>query len=337
MSIVIRGSACLGGFGNSVDDLLRGLEKSPSVDHEDVRVAKVDISLLKNYLPPRSLRQMDDFTKMSVLCAFQALEAAGIDPLGVHRDEQHRFGIILASGYGPASPTFAFLDSILQHGELMSSPLAFSRSVHNIPAATLSMLLGWSGPCSTVCQTDCPVSAGLLLADDWLWERKVDMVLFGAADETTPLLASVSKRLAARNAARFPTVEQRRSCLPLGEGAAFFCCEPAAGGLSASSPTITRIAVQARTLPDKGRFPHADFVLPRSLPLSVSGRVPSQMLDCAMVHCAEHAYGNIPVAQAMDMALAVRTLGNGAEAWGCLAYGEHFSGYVQLEIARPAP
>jgi hypothetical protein len=92
--------------------------------------------------------------------------------------------------------------------------------------------------------------------------------------------------------------------------------------------------MQARTLPGKGRFPHEDFALPPSLPLSVSGRVPSRVPDCATVHCAERAFGNIPVAQAMDMALAVRVLDDGAEeVWGCLAYGEHFSGYVQLEIA----
>jgi 3-oxoacyl-[acyl-carrier-protein] synthase II len=321
-----------------VDALPRGLQSSFPAGQENARAAKADVSPLKNYLPPRSLRQLDYFTKMSVLCAFQALEAAGISPPGASRDEQRRFGIILASGYGPASPTFGFLDSILQYGELMASPLAFARSVHNIPAATLSLLLGWSGPCSTVCQTDCPVSAGLLLADDWLREGKADMVLFGAADETTPLLASVSKRLAARNAARLPTVEQRRGRLPLGEGAAFFCCAPAAGGHLVASPTITRIEMRARIPPEKGLFPHEDFALPRFLPLSVSGRVPARVLDRATVHCAEHAYGNIPVAQAMDMAWAVRALGEGVEdAWGCLAYGEHFSGYVQLEIARPHP
>jgi hypothetical protein len=198
-----------------MEALMRGAPLS--VVHADGRAAAVDTSALKGKLPARALRQLDHFSRTALLCALNALEDAGISESPL-RDT----GIILASGYGPATPTFEFQDSILAYGELLASPLAFSRSVQNIPAATLAVMLHMVGPCATVCRGDFPVADALCVARQWLEEGRVERVLFGAVDELTPLLAQLT-RLRAGLRSSSAGREGLRAALPVSEGAVFFC------------------------------------------------------------------------------------------------------------------
>lgn len=175
-----------------------GMVTPPSPDEQ------CDTSALSDYLPPRKLRRMDHFTRMTLLAAHRALDDAQcLESLPAN------LGIVISTGYGPAQTTFDFLDSIIEDGAKLASPLAFSHSVHNIPAGVLSILLGTPCPQTTLCQLSSPVTTGLLTAAMWLAEGRVDTVLFGAVDETTPLLKENTARLSASSA------------LP-GEGAAFF-------------------------------------------------------------------------------------------------------------------
>ena len=149
-------------------------------------VQQIDVSLLSDYFPARSLRQCDRFSRLALLGACLALKDAKTPPANIGN-----CGVVLATGYGPTSPTLDFLDSILDHGERMASPLAFSLSVHNIPAAIVAKNLQIQGPCATVCQYESAVASGLLLAAQWLRDERVERVLFGAVDEYTDLLASI--------------------------------------------------------------------------------------------------------------------------------------------------
>lgn len=181
-------SAAAGASGPSGDSVLSG---GPALAGGPVLFRpQVDTAALANYFPPRALRQMDRFSRMALLGSCMALEDAGL-PVAA----PERCGVVLASGYGPATPTFEFLDSVLDFGEGMASPLAFSHSVTNIPAAVIARTLGVAGPCATICQFEGAVAAGLSLARTWLEEGRVDRVLFGALDETTPLLACTAERL----------------------------------------------------------------------------------------------------------------------------------------------
>jgi hypothetical protein len=213
--LAVDGMACLGSFGSGTEALLRGTPLSAV--HADGRAAAVDTSALKDKLPARALRQIDHFSRMALLCALNALEDAGIS-----ENPPRDAGIILASGYGPATPTFEFQDSILAYGELLASPLAFSRSVQNIPAATLAVTLHLVGPCATVCRGDFPVADALCVARQWLEEGRVERVLFGAVDELTPPLALLT-RLRAGLRASSAGREGLRAALPVSEGAVFFC------------------------------------------------------------------------------------------------------------------
>lgn len=163
-----------------------------------------DTKDLASFVPARRLRRIDHFTRMTLLAAHLALaEADGLETLPT------RLGIILTTGYGPSQTTFDFLDSIIEDGAPLASPLAFSHSVHNIPAGVLSLLLGTPCPQTTICQLTAPVMTGLHTAAIWLAEGRVDSVLFGAVDEVTMLLKENTARLTKND--RHP-----------GEGAAFF-------------------------------------------------------------------------------------------------------------------
>ncbi|MDR1489624.1 MAG: beta-ketoacyl synthase chain length factor [Desulfovibrio sp.] len=283
----VTGMACLGSFGTGTRDLLSAFAVLPASEFAGDRAARADTTGLTGLLPARSLRQTDHFTRMALLAVLKAVEDAQDEGGSDFSDGET--AIVVASGYGPASPTFDFLDSLLEYGETMASPLAFSHSVQNIPAATLAMRLGLTGPCATVCQWDNPVAPALVIARQWLREGRAKRVLFGAVDELTPFLEETSARLSARKAARASGAHTR---VPLGEGAVFFCLEDRDKGKCYGEIGRVELGVG-----------HADFpVLPQAV-FFASGRVPLEWAALPGAIRALPAYGNIPIAQAFNLAV----------------------------------
>lgn len=317
MKLAVEGMACLGSFGDS----LEALHKTPvrqGLDEQDSNGALVcgpraDTERLARYFPARSLRQMDHVTRMALLCACDALADAGLAAAGTSVSLPPDTGIILVSGYGPASPTLDFLDSILEHGELMASPLSFSHSVHNIPAAQIAIKLNAAGPSLSLCQLECPVTAGLLAASGWLATGKAGRVLFGAVDEHTPLLAHISGRMAEKRQSQGKT--SGRSRLFLGEGAAFFLLN--ADGNAARHGFFSQAdmwtGADERETPGK----QADGTPGRLL---LSGLIPDTLTTLRGGMVLAERYGNIPVAQAFDAAFCLSAQPGAGDAV-CLACG----------------
>ncbi|CAK7038944.1 MAG: hypothetical protein DELT_00697 [Desulfovibrio sp.] len=303
MRIAIEGCAAVGSFGFGRRAFARALETPPQPEYATGNTSvlpKADVSIVASYVQARALRQVDHFTRMALIGAFAALADAGREPEDM-RDQ----GLVVASGYGPAQMTFAFLDSIEDHGANMASPLAFSFSVHNIPAANVALKLGMAGPCATVCQFESSVASALLTAAAWLAEGRVSRVLFGAVDELTPVLAATT--------ARFTRAENSgdscgRRDLPLGEGAAFFCLSLDNGAGAAGAKAVienislrgTRQSQQETCVPEPPAIKYHSGSL-RGLP--------EPLRAAAMRRIA--AYGSIPVAQAFDMYAATLALENG--------------------------
>ena len=309
MSMVIEGYYCFGSFGE-VQDLAAAMknESLPPVTHE------TDLSALPGYFPPRTLRQCDRFSRLALLGAKRAVESAGLSPADI-RD----CGIVLASGYGPATPTFDFIDSLLDYGEGMASPLAFSISVHNIPAAIIAKNLMVVGPCATVCQFDSAVASGLLLAQGWLAEGRVERVIFGAVDEKTAVLEVIIAQLR-REREEMGCFSCRRD-LPLGEGAAFFVLakenSAGMGRIESVSLDYAPEGFAAKTSGEDLRF--------------TSGAIPGLAGDVAAIN-GNLAFGNIPVGQAFNCASALymmRESGEGKLAL-CLHYGSGIQSAVLL-------
>lgn len=313
MRMLIESHACLGSFGRDAAALLNAFAHGA----KNAWAEKADTSGLAEFYPARALRQCDHFSRMALLAAGRAFAASGMpgaekegpakglagSPAG---DMGGNLGIVLASGYGPAMPTFDFLDSILDHGEALASPLAFSLSVHNIPAAIVAKTMGISGPCATVCQFESSVASGLMLAQGWLEEGRVTKVLFGAVDEVTATLQGICAAIAAGRGADAPAP---RGKLPLGEAAVFFLLsggdEAASGARGAARGEAGTGIIDAVSL--SCVFGTDDETLPADLRFMSGAFSPAERAALGALD-GSAAYGNLPVAQALDLVLALELL-----------------------------
>lgn len=285
MRMAIEGVGVVGSFGNGLEALTESARVVLCGGALAPAAGQADTEPLKEYMPARALRRVDHFTRLTLLAAFSALSDAGLTPADLTET-----GIVLATGYGPARLTFDFLDSIIDHGPEMASPLAFSHSVHNIPAATVALTMQVTGPCTTVSQFETSVGAALLTARAWLAEGRVARVLVGAADEQTHFLQLASAAVAAgMDAAR----SGGRRHLPVGDGAVFLSLHADPG--------------RAR----RGFITDVDFngTAPTALPecpVFLSGAAgPASRTACGdTVHDLSRVYGNLPVAMAFDIAIA---------------------------------
>lgn len=287
--MAIEGVGVVGSFGTGLEALAEGARAVLCGGTLAPTVGQADTESLKEYMPARALRRVDHFTRLTLLAAFSALSDAGLTPADLTET-----GIILATGYGPARLTFDFLDSIIDHGPEMASPLAFSHSVHNIPAATVALTMQVTGPCATVSQFETSVGAALLMARSWLAEGRVARVLVGAADERTDFLEQASAAVAAgMDVAR----SGGRRRLPIGDGAVFLSLHADPG--------------RAR----RGFITHVGFneTAPTTSPecpvfLSGAGGPAGRTVCGGALHDLSRVYGNLPVAMGFDIAIASQAI-----------------------------
>jgi len=143
----------------------------------------------KEVIPARSARRLDAFSRNSLLAASLAVADAGIE-----LDDPARVGVVAATGHGPVRTTFSLLDRMIDRGDDFMSPMEFSISVHNAPAAILSSFFGVQGPCLTVTGFLLAWPQALGLAVDWISSGTVDLVIALAADEVHEVMAYVRSR-----------------------------------------------------------------------------------------------------------------------------------------------
>ena len=142
--------------------------------------AKAVNEALKTYYSPLKLRRLDAYLQTALLAAKLALEAYGEPPIDL--------GLIVCTGYGPMPATNVFMDSFLDFGPQGASPTAFSQTVHNVAASTISMFLDFQGPVLSVSQPGLACSSALVTAQSWIGQGLVKTVLFGAVDDAQPFL-----------------------------------------------------------------------------------------------------------------------------------------------------
>lgn len=276
MQLYINGYSLLGGHNLPASLLLQSVlngdqafvqsanDPAPTIATEDI----------EECFPSRSLRQLGHYERATLLGVSLALRSANIT-------DYADTAIVLATGYGPAQPTFDFLDSILNYGQTLSSPLAFSHSVQNIPAAVLAQKLSIEGPCHTVCQLNHPVATAFRLAHDILHTGLASTVLLAAIDEVTAPLRHIRQALLQE---KIDAHDVCTASLPLGENAAFFC-------LSAQ-----------RSEQSKALMTIADSSEPFDVPAFYSG--PPKYAPATMTFGAPF-YGQNPINHAVDCALAL--------------------------------
>ncbi len=187
--IRILGWGVVGGFGAGRRALLEAASRGsvpPGRLHagtHEIPAFRADASGLGAHVPKRALRRVDTISRFALLAAFEALEAGGL-----HAGEAPATGLVYASGFGPVGATQGLLESILEGGDALASPIDFASSLHNATTAHLSMLLGLEGPCVTLSQGRCSLHAALSTAALWIGEGRAYRVLVAVAEELTDFM-----------------------------------------------------------------------------------------------------------------------------------------------------
>lgn len=160
--------------------------------------ALVEPDCYRTILPPLKARRMSPPSRYAVVAARLALEDAGLagDALSSDHGEEAT-AVVLGTSYGPSSYTERILRQILLESPLAASPMLFTESVANAPAAQVALGLDCKGPNITVTQRE--ASALLAVAEGISLVRsgRVRRALVGGVEEVNPLLHAVLDRFAA--------------------------------------------------------------------------------------------------------------------------------------------
>lgn len=192
--MAIRGIGLVGGFGCGNEAALNALRNGAAPnDVLSIQTSKGEINYpvyqadpapLKDFVPSGKLRRVNKYSQLAALAACLALHDAGRNIPCQCSD----MAVVVASGYGASSTTFAFLDDVILQGDSFASPTLFSNSVHSAAASNVTILLQISGPSLTVTQFEMSAVAALLNARIWLEEKRVDSVLLGGVDQINQVL-----------------------------------------------------------------------------------------------------------------------------------------------------
>ncbi len=316
MEAYVEGIGIVGGFGSGVETFSKTLAsgKGPiqavtyETDHgkEEMAAFIADDSRVETFVPKKALRRIDHYSKMGLLGAYLALEDAGMldmDPAGL--------GIVVASGYGASSTTFAFLDSFIVTTDTYSSPTYFSNSVHNAAAAHISILLGATGPCLTVSQFEISVPSALTTALLWLEEGRAKRILFGAVDEYCKVLGYCWRQYFGirKETLIEPFLFNQQTAIP-GEGAAFFLLSRE----KKSEKNYGRIAAGEAGYSDRASLPRPEgtrFILGADGHKEPGKRYEECCAGAKSVASYTSLYGSFPTNTAFDVAAGLLAVKEG--------------------------
>jgi 3-oxoacyl-[acyl-carrier-protein] synthase II len=226
--MAIRGIGLVGGFGCGGEAALKALGEGGSPNSTvllntpggsvSYPVYIADSAPLKKWVSSGLLRRTNQYSRLATLGACLALEDAGI----AIPCNSGNIAVVVASGYGASSTTFAFLESVIKEGDSFASPTQFSNSVHSAAASNITILLQITGPCITVTQFEMSATAALLNAWTMLAEGVVDTVLVGGVDEINDILVyCYSKFWPGQVPDRIRPFDYDAQTAIMGEGAAF--------------------------------------------------------------------------------------------------------------------
>jgi len=142
---------------------------------------------LSVFMPPARTRRLDPLGRMALLSSYLAVRDAG---LASESARSERWGIVVGTAFGPQASTFSYLDGLIDSGDHLVSSLAFTNSVHNLPAAQVSLALGISGPVTTVTAFGDTAGAAFQTARGWIRAGRADRVLLILGEEASPVLTS---------------------------------------------------------------------------------------------------------------------------------------------------
>ncbi|MGB2807716.1 MAG: beta-ketoacyl synthase chain length factor [Sedimentisphaerales bacterium] len=315
--MAIRGIGLVGGFGSGTEaalNALRGAAKpndvlsiQTSTGEINYPVYQADPGPLKDFVPSGKLRRVNKYSRLAALAACLALQDAGRNIPCQCSD----MAVIIASGYGASSTTFAFLDDVILEGDSFASPTLFSNSVHSAAASNVTILLEIRGPTLTVTQFEMSTVAALLNAQVWLEEKKVDSVLLGGVDQINQVLLYCYHSFWGGEIPHeiMPLQYDLQTAIP-GEGAAFMVLTRDEGQI----PPYGYIDMVSWEALSKYTVPEDILIVPGSDGHRTCGLQYRKLLkgiDPANIKTFSQIYGSMPCGQMFDLALASIAAKNG--------------------------
>ena len=187
---------------------------------------------LHPWLKPMQARRMSPPSRLAVVASRIALADADLPPEGPGEDGQDsKTGVFLATAYGPSSYTERILKQIFLEGPQAVSPMLFTESVANAPAAQLALGIKATGPNVTLTQRDTGPLLAVAMARRALNQGRISRALVGGVDELNPLLHAVLDRFHSLARPRQDALEiarpfdRNRSGFIAGEGATVLVLE----------------------------------------------------------------------------------------------------------------
>lgn len=202
---VILGSGLLHPAGTAAEILARLAQDKACTAREDWDPTRG----LDAYFPKGQLRRIPVYARMGLQAAVMALKEAELFPC------PEETGLVIGTFWGCQKTSCDFMDSILDNGPRLSSPMAFSHAVNNMAAGLISLMLKIKGPCFTINNQELSFAGALQTGITLLKSKRCKDVLVGALDEADTRLHRV-----------FPSI-------PMRPGAFFLCLSLRERGVTA--------------------------------------------------------------------------------------------------------
>lgn len=274
--IVVTGLGMVSCHGCDLDEQRRALrEGRPRLTEVDRdagyhraagarRAALVDPACYKAILPPIKARRMSPPSRFAVVATDLALADARWDGdlTGAEGgDPAQETAVVFGTSFGPSSYTERILRQILLESPQAASPMLFTESVANAPAAQVALRHGCRGPNLTVTQREASATLAVIEGVGLLRSGRARRALVGGVEELNPLLHSILDRfgslVGSRSASRrderpFGVDEAarpqdaRRDGFNAGEGAAVLLLERLDDAIERGAPIRARVGASAR-------------------------------------------------------------------------------------------
>jgi len=215
--VAVTGLGVVSCCGIGKDAFFEGLNgPAPEGEH---RVRGFDSSL---WFDAKEVRRVDLFAQFAVAASEMALEDAGqldVDPALA--------GIQIGTGVGGLSSMETQIGVLLEKGPRRVSPFLVPMMMANAGGATVSMRLGWRGPCETITTACASGTHSILAGHRLIATGRCDAVLAGGAEAAmTPVaLAAFGNMTALSTSGQSRPFDVRRDGFVIAEGGAVLVLE----------------------------------------------------------------------------------------------------------------
>ncbi len=146
----------------------------------------------KPWIPPMAARRMSPPSKMAVAAAKMAVEECGVEA-----EALHEAAVYVSTNFGPSTYSERILRQVFEENPEAVSPMLFTESVANAPAAQIALAFRAVGPNVTVTQREAGALLALSQAAAEVARGRVPVAIVAAVDEISTVLHATLDRLGA--------------------------------------------------------------------------------------------------------------------------------------------